>query len=457
MRDLLLIAFIAAALLSSVRYPFVAVLLWGWFTLATPQQAAYFASQLPLNALIAAATLGILLVHGDLTRRRPSMLFFLMALFAAWIAISQGFSLNPAYSAEPADRFIKVLIFGALCVLTVTDRLRFHALLWLLALVMGFYGAKGGLYTLLTLGQGVYYGPKQTILYDNNHMGIALAASLPLFLYLAHIAANRWVRRAVLGVAALSFIAIIGTHSRGAFISLAVFGSLLWWRSDQKVLGALAAGCLGLIALQFVPDDWSTRMATITEATEDNSFRGRLEAWEINWRLAQAHPITGAGMRVPYTEEAAATVSSYEPRAAHSIYFEVLGGTGFVGLTLYLFILGLGLTTAMGAAGRYANAETDRWRIVFGPYATMALITFGVGGASVSMEMWEGYLIIIALVGALARMDKAPAKVSGGAAAKALRARLQRDTDERAPAQQTRSDEDPVAKLRRRLAPKGDA
>ncbi|MEM9421320.1 MAG: putative O-glycosylation ligase, exosortase A system-associated, partial [Pseudomonadota bacterium] len=362
MRDLLLIAFIATSLLSAVRYPFVAVLLWGWFTLATPQQAAYFASQLPLNAGIAAAAFGILLVHGDLTRRWPSFIFFFMILFAGWIGISQGYSLNPGYSEEPADRFIKVIIFAALCALTVTDRLRFHALLWLFALVMGFYGAKGGFYTLLTLGKGIYYGQAQTILFDNNHMGIALAASLPIFLYLGHVTANRWVRRAIWAVAGLSLIAVIGTHSRGAFISLLAFGGLMWLRSDRKVLGVLAAGVLGIAGLQFVPDDWSTRMATIAEAGEDNSFRGRLEAWEINWLLAKENPITGAGMRVPYTEEAAAVVSSYEPRAAHSIYFEVLGGTGFVGLALYLGILAYGLHRAVAAEKKYAKVTTDRWR-----------------------------------------------------------------------------------------------
>lgn len=406
MRDLLLIAFIGGTLLTTVRYPFAALLLWGWFTLATPQQAAYLASQLPLNMIIAGVTFVALFFHGEFSKLKLTGLSWLIVGFGIWIGVSQEFSLWSSYSAEPSDRFIKILIFVFLCAATVTSRLRFHALLWLLVLVMGFYGAKGGMFTILTFGQAHYYGLDQTILYDNNHMGIALAVSLPLFIYLAHQAANPWVRMGMWMVTGLSIVAIVGTQSRGAFLSLIAFGGLMWLRSSHKLLGVVAAVTVAIIGYQFfLPDHYKERMATITTANEDASFTGRTDAWTINWRLAKENPLTGAGMRVPYTPRVAATVSNKQPRAAHSIYFEVLGGTGFVGLFLYVSMLAYGVLTARKAERIYAGSAPGSWRSPFARYAQMSLIIFGVGGASVSMEMWEGYLIIIALISSLARID----------------------------------------------------
>ena len=68
MRDLILLAFIAASLLLAVRYPFTGVLLWAWFTLATPQAAVYWANGFSLNTVIAGLTFLTLAAHGEFWR-----------------------------------------------------------------------------------------------------------------------------------------------------------------------------------------------------------------------------------------------------------------------------------------------------------------------------------------------------------------------------------------------------
>ena len=415
MRDLLLLAFIAAGLLATLRYPFAGLLLWAWFTLATPHQAAYAAGDLPLNAVIAGVTILALFWHGAFARVRMTPLSWLLLAFAGWIGVSQAFSLWPENSASSADRLFKIMVFVFLCSVTVTSRLRFHALLWTFALVMGFHGAKGGVFTLLTLGQARYEGIPDTILFDNNHMGIALAASLPVFAYLAAQSRERWVRRAVWLVIGLTVIGIVGTQSRGALLSLVALAGWLWLRSNRKLLGAALGLCLVVAALPVLPERWTDRMSTIAEANEDASFQGRVDAWVINWELAKAHPLTGAGLRNAYDETISATVSDRTPRAAHSIYFEILGGMGFVGLALYLGLLGYGFLTARRAERAFAGVVGGRWRARFGRQAQASLVVFGVGGASVSMEMWEGYLLVIALVSALSRIDLAASTGQPGA------------------------------------------
>ena len=414
MRDLLLLAFIAAGLLATIRYPFAGLLLWAWFTLATPHQAAYLAGSLPLNLVIAAVTMLALLVHGEFGRVRMTALSWMILAFTFWLGVSQVFSLWPENSAGPADRLLKIMVFVFLCSITVTSRLRFHALLWTFALVMGFHGAKGGAFTLATLGQGRYEGIPNTILFDNNHMGIALAASLPIFTYLAQQSRERLVRWGIWLVMGLTVIGIVGTHSRGALLSLVALAGWTWLKSDRKLLGAALGAAAILAALPVLPEDWTSRMETIAEAGEDASFQGRVDAWVINAKLAQEHPFTGAGLRNSYEGQISRQVSMRTPRAAHSIYFEVLGGMGFVGLGLYLVMLGYGVLAARRAERTYAHEPGGRWRARFGRQAQASLVVFGVGGASVSMEMWEGYLLVIALVSALTRIDLQASTSDGG-------------------------------------------
>jgi probable O-glycosylation ligase (exosortase A-associated) len=204
----------------------------------------------------------------------------------------------------------------------------------------------------------------------------------------------------------MTIFSIIGTQSRGGFISLVVFGGFFWMRSRHK--GAiLAAGLLAIVpAIAFMPSKWTERMTTITSATEDESFMGRVDAWVINTKFALQHPLTGVGLRNPYQQDLAMKVDAERaPRAkaAHSIYFEMLGGTGFVGLGVYLAMLATAFFGALGLQKKKAEIDPTGWTSTFGRFAQMSLVIFGVGGASMSMEMWDGYLLIIAMIAAAQR------------------------------------------------------
>ena len=424
MRDVIFLGFLAAALALAVRYPFTALMSWAWFTLATPQMATYYANAMPLNLLIAAITVAAFFFHNEYKRARFDTLSVLLILFALWLMVSQIQSLDPENSATPYDRFLKIIFFILLCAQVTTDRLRFHALLWVLVIIMGFYGAKGGAYTLLTLGRNNYFGLPNTILYDNNHMGISLATTLPMFLYLYGQVAGKWVRRGILFVFIMSIIAIIGTFSRGALVALLVFAGFMWLRSKRKMLYLLLALIMAVPATMLVPERWVNRMETISTATEDDSFMGRVDAWIINYKLALEHPLTGVGLRNSYEEHIARQVDlTRTPRAAHSIYFEILGGTGFVGLFIYLSLLAVAFLKAASAYTKYQHARFGQWRSSFGYYAQISLAVFAIGGASVSMEMWEGYLLIIALIASLKRIEPEIVRSGENRTAKRIRER----------------------------------
>ena len=384
----------------------------------TPHQLAYGVFGVPLNIVIASITIASYAVTGQFSKFRGDTITILAILFASWIAMSQVFSLDADGSAPYVDRFIKTMVFAILCMQLADTKLKVNALVWMLVASIGFFAAKGGLFTLATLGQFRVQGLPQTVLEDNNHMGIAMATILPLILYLRGQAVRPWVRAGLLTLFGLTIIAILGTHSRGAFIGMVVFGGFYWLRSKHKVTIAAGLAFLLIPAIAFMPSKWTERMTTITTATQDASFMGRVDAWVINTKFAVENPVTGAGLRNPYNEELAMRIDpkrAPDAKAAHSIYFEVLGGTGFVGLFIYLSMLAAGFFKAVSLSRDKRRQETPPWIKSLGYYLQISLAVFGVAGASASMEMWDGYLLMIALVAATSRL--APQKTRNRAVA----------------------------------------
>ncbi|MHA7871576.1 MAG: putative O-glycosylation ligase, exosortase A system-associated [Hyphococcus sp.] len=418
MRDVILIGFIGACLAAALRYPFAGLLTWAWFTLMTPHQLAYGVFGIPLNTIIAAITLLAYAASGEITRFRPNLITILIIALAGWLSVSQLFSLAPDVSAPYFDRFIKTLLFILLCAQMTSDRLRFHALVWLLVPGVGFFAVKGALFTLVTLGQYRVQGLENTVLEDNNHFGIAAATILPMILYLRSHASAPWLRVVLLSIFVLTIVAVIGTHSRGAFLALITFAAFYWARAQRKFMILAGLALVLAPAVAFMPAKWTERMTTITAAAQDESFQGRVDAWVINYKFARDNPITGAGLRVPYDPELALQVDperAARAKAAHSIYFEILGGTGFVGLTIYLALLAAAFLAAWNWQHANLNSRVDASTRDFSRYALISLTVFAVGGASTSMEMWDGYLIVIALVAAASKRVASPHAPTGSA------------------------------------------
>lgn len=407
MRDLLLLSVVAALLAVALRRPFIGVIAWAWFSIMAPHQVAYGVYDIPLNLVIAGVTLFAYVISGEAMKFRIDPVIAFIIALAGWLTIAQLFSLNPENSAPHTDRFLKTLLFVLVCAQMATSKLRLHALIWVLVGGIGFFAAKGALFTIVTLGEFRVQGLPDTIIEDNNHFAVATATVLPMMLYLRSQVSSKRIKFALSALLILSVLAIVGTHSRGGAVALALFGMVMWLRSRHKV-ALIAAGFAVLApAIAFMPAKWGERMSTITSAAEDKSFMGRVDAWVINTKLGLAHPVTGAGLRNPYLFEVARTVDTergLRARAAHSIYFEMLGGAGIIGLLLYLSLYAAGFFAAWGVFARRKEPDMAPWKPELARAIQFSLLIFAVGGAAVSMEMWYGYLMLIACAGALSRM-----------------------------------------------------
>jgi O-antigen ligase len=86
-----------------------------------------------------------------------------------------------------------------------------------------------------------------------------------------------------------------------------------------------------------MPDNWSDRMATIGDEQADDSVMGRFSAWWVAWGIGWHYPF-GVGFNASRPELFAAysPYPQFGTPAAHSIYFQVLGHHGFIGLFIYI-------------------------------------------------------------------------------------------------------------------------
>jgi putative inorganic carbon (HCO3(-)) transporter len=171
---------------------------------------------------------------------------------------------------------------------------------------------------------------------------------IPLIRFLQMNTPRRLVKHALTAVMVLCAIASLGSQSRGALLALGAMGAVMWWRSDSKAVVGVLLVVVGVALIGFMPDSWMNRMETIGDYQEDGSAMGRINAWYMAWNLA-THNFFGGSFGIYNLE----TFGRYAPNptdvhAAHSIYFQVLGEHGFVGLFIFLCIWFL----VWGSAGR---------------------------------------------------------------------------------------------------------
>ena len=251
---------------------------------------------------------------------------------------------------------------------------------------------------------------------DNNNLGLAFVVLLPLLGYLRATSRNPVARIGALVTIILATVGALGTYSRGALVALVAMTAFHALRSRPAMI-LLAVGTVlaaGLPAL--APASWRERMSTISSYNEDASFQGRVAAWRTSVDIAMAHPLVGGGFASVESDDVVKRFTSpgdlARGRAAHSIYFEVLGDTGFLGLALYLGALAsAGLNTMLVLRITRTRPHLD-WAMKLARALQTALLAILVGGSALSIAYYDGFLVILALSSCLlcvVREDLGPA------------------------------------------------
>lgn len=416
MRDIVLLVAVVGLLPLIWRAPVVGVLAWIWVSLMAPQQEVFgFLRSFQLNLMIAAFTALAWLASRERKSIPPNPTTVLILVFGAWTSLTTYFALDPTFSSDIWQRTLKTLVLTLAVIAIANTKARIQAVVWTLAVSIGYYAVKGAGFMLLTGGRNHVYGPPNTMIEDNNQFALALIVLLPLLHYLRVTSRRAVVRWACLAVMASSFLSIFGTYSRGALIALIATGAAFATRSRTGLAALLAGGIVAMSLPAILPTSWFQRMATIQAYNEDISFEGRVQAWATAMNVVQQRPLIGGGFsatNLDWVARAYHTAGSLEiGRAAHSIYFEVLGDHGIIGLALYLGILSVAAFNTFSvlhlARGR---ADLD-WARQLARMLQVSIFAVLVGGAALSVAYYDGFLILVALTAALLLVVQQPSVV----------------------------------------------
>jgi putative inorganic carbon (hco3(-)) transporter len=400
-RDLILASCVLVCLGLTFRFSFAGVLTWTWIALMQPHTEVYgpISSALRINLLVAIITILAWLVSKERKLPPSDGVIVAIFLFLIWMTFNQLFAVNPDAAWPLWDRNWRIIALGLLIGATATNKIRIHALIWVLVASFLYYGAKSGLLTIMAGGAKKLMGPSEGMYADNNQFAVALLMTLPLINYLRVQSANRYIRMGLIAGFALTFIAVLGSYSRGAFVGLSALGLVWWFRSRNKALYVIVAAIIAVPAFLFMPQTYFNRMSTIDHAQDDGSFQGRVDAWKVAFDYARDHFPVGAGFDGPQQPK---IFNHYLPghdfHAAHSIFFQVLGDLGFMGLAIYLVILFL-VFRYCSRIRRAARLRPElAWAHDLATAIQLSMVGFCVGGSALSLAysdflfIWAGLL-----------------------------------------------------------------
>lgn len=399
MRDIIIIAIVGLGAVLAIRRPWVGVLLWTWVSIMNPHRFAWgIAYDAPVAAIAAGATLIGLLLTRD--RRSPfqNSSAGWLAAFALWMTLSWQLGFDPGGDYALWNQVMKIYLMTFVALALLSTKVHLLAFAWATAGSIALIAVKGGFFTLVHGGVYRVWGPPGSFISGNNELALATVAVIPLLHFLQLQLQNRWARHALTVAMLLSAASALGSQSRGGLVALAAMAAVFVIRSRHKFRVGLIVLVGTLALLPMMPAHWWERMETMRTYTEDGSAMGRINAWHVAWETAKHH-FFGGGMSYQHD----ALFIQYGPyedivRAAHSIYFQILGNHGFVGLFLFLMI---GVSTYRTAGWLRRNARLipeAKWAADLGSMTQVSMVGFAVGGAFLSLSYFDLPYNIMVLV-----------------------------------------------------------
>ena len=390
MRDIVMFATVFGVLPFILIHPWVGAITWTWLSLMNPHRLTWGpAFNFPFAAVVAGTTFLGLLLTRDRRKLPLTPPVIVLMVFVAWMCLTSVFAIYTDKIGEMFSRVMKIELMVFVTLALLHTKRQVLIMLWVMVGSIGFYGVKGGIFTLISGGNFLVWGPAGSFIEGNNELALALVITIPMMHYLRGSLPNSLLRWGMLVAMVLCALAALGTHSRGAFVAITAMSLLLWFRSRRKVAMGFALLAVAASLIAFMPEGWERRMQTIETYERDSSAMGRINAWTMAYRLAKDHPL-GGGFEVT-TEE---MFQRYAPvptdiHAAHSIYFEVLGEHGFGGLAIFLLFWWTTWRTAAWVTKNAGGHDDTRWAADLSKMLQVSLLGYFVGGAFLSLAYFD--------------------------------------------------------------------
>lgn len=420
MRDAAFLAFLVAFLPVILRFPHAGAMVWAWLAFFSPDQDMYgFMTNLPVSKVVAILTVLSMAINPGRKRLYLDGIILLMGAFVLQGALSAAMSPSLIYlNWDIFGKLTKIVALALVLTMLLTNRRRLQGVIIAVVLGLDINGVLEALKFLISGGAHRVLG--LVTLGDNNQLALALLMSLPMIFYLQSTSTNFLARWALRGTLALCVIAIIGSYSRGGFIGLVVAAVALVLLNRNRGRNLAIMAVAGLLVVQLAPSAWFDRINTIRDAQEgqDSSFNSRILAWKVSAAIARDRPFYGAGFHglqdphvwstyaaeLPDDESGFLNVNTDYARAAHSIYFEVLGDTGYTGLLIFVSLIVAGVMGCLQIMRMTRGRPELRWAGQFASMMLISLSVYATAGAALSMAYFELFYLQLAMVSVTRRL-----------------------------------------------------
>ena len=220
---------------------------------------------------------------------------------------------------------------------------------------------------------------------------------------------SRFARLLAVVSAGLLVLLVFLTQSRGGLLALGVIAAILIatrLRNPRVVLGTLVLVAIGAI---FAPDNVWKRLGGLTKVSVESGMRGvdkegsaeqRLQLMRIAFRVAKDHPITGVGAgtyQFVHAEYARELKSEFPiaggKKDAHNTYLHNAAEMGFVGLFLFLLLVGNSVARGLTSAKRLSGDDAETVRIL--TYGLAAFLLAGIFGSLDYINVLHLHLLLL--------------------------------------------------------------
>jgi probable O-glycosylation ligase (exosortase A-associated) len=389
MRDIFVTVVVFALIPFILSRPYIGVLTWSWLGYMNPHRLTWgFAYTMPFAMIVALATLTALLMSKEPKRIPMTRETILLLAMIAWMFMTTVFALVPEPAWEQWDKVWKIMLMTFVTMMLMTDEHRLKMLVFVIALSLGFYGFKGGIFVIQTGGNHSVLGPAKTFIGDRNSIGLALIMTVPLLQYMQMQMTHWYFRYGIMAVTALTLVAIIGTHSRGALLGIIVMLVFYLLKTRRKFAAVFAMIPLATVLYTVMPDHYFQRMETIQTWEEDNSASERVRAWNNAIDLANTRFI-GGGMRA---------LIFWGSRDSHSIYFGMLGEHGWVGLGMFVLLLYFTWRSASWVIRNTKRRKDLVWARDLAAMVQVSQIGYMSAGAFLGLQYFDLFYHLLAIV-----------------------------------------------------------
>lgn len=409
MRDVVLILLTLTLSFMAIRRPVVGMLAFVGYGLLSPHVFTWgIARSMPHSLILAVCTIiGVMFNREAKTiplEKETILLVLLWALFG----VSTVFAIEQEAASRQYLLVTKILFMVLLSTTLIRSEENLHALFRVIGLALGVYAIKGGVWFFRTGGEGTVEAPEGGFLSANNSLGVALVMNLAFLYYLVKAEDNPWLRRLFQLMFWLSYPAILGTYSRGAWLGAGAVSVLLFLRVKHKFALIAASVVLFVVISPWFSGMGSERLqqraGTLQNMEAENSAQQRLDSWTYCFRVGLQSPVFGGG----FDFHSRSTIEKYYPEildrwegkvwSCHSSWFTLWSEHGIPGFLVWLALLMSSLATVKSLKYKLRTVPKDSNLHLWPALLQGSIVGYLVSATFVDFAYFDLFFQIVAAI-----------------------------------------------------------